>query len=264
MGFADIDGLRIHYHTARDLSVSHGQRVLYVHGTGCDGRVWQRHMRAIADSHTPVAIDLPGHGLSSGDGFRGVADYTHYTVQLAAHLGWDRFVIAGHSLGGGIALTAAVYYSERLAGMMLIDTGARLRVDPSVLENARRLAAGEEGIPIDPRLGFAKSTSQSVLDTINTLTTETDPGVTYKDWISDDTFDFMSRVGNIAVPAIAICGDEDYFTPVKYAQYFHDHMPNCQLEIIQNAGHWTYAEQPQTFDRIVQTYLANLVSYSSS
>ena len=129
MGFADIDGLRIHYHTARDLSVPHGQRVLYVHGTGCDGRVWQRHMRAIADSHTPVAIDLPGHGLSSGDGFRGVADYTHYTVQLAAHLGWDRFVIAGHSLGGGIALTAAVYYSERLAGMMLIDTGARLRVD---------------------------------------------------------------------------------------------------------------------------------------
>ena len=257
MGFADIDGLRIHYHTAGDLSASHGQRVLYVHGTGCDGRVWQRHMQAIADRHTPVAIDLPGHGLSSGDGFRGAADYTHYAIQLADHLGWDRFVIAGHSLGGGIALTSAVYYSERLAGMMLIDTGARLRVDPNVLENARQLAAGEESIPIDPRLGFAKSTSQSVVDAISTLTAETDPRVTCKDWVSDDTFDFMSRVGNIA-------GDEDYFTPVKYAQYLHDRMPNCQLEIIPQAGHWTYVEQPETFDRIVKTYLAHLAPYSSS
>ena len=258
MGFADIDGLRIHYHTAGHLGVSQGQRVLYVHGTGCDGRVWERHINAIADSHTPVAIDMPGHGQSSGSGFRGAADYTHYTVRLADHLGWDKFVIAGHSLGGGIALTTAIYYPDRLAGLMLIDTGARLRVDPNVLENSRRLAAGEEGIPIDPRLGFAKSTSQSLVDTINALTEETDPKVTYKDWISDDTFDCMSRVANIQTPSIAICGDEDYFTPAKYAQFFHDRMPNCQLQIIPQAGHWTYEEQPETFDRIVREYLDNL------
>lgn len=59
-------------------------------------------------------------------------------------------MIAGHFLGGGIALASAIYCSERLAGMMLIDTGARLRVDANVLENARQLAAGEAGIPIDP------------------------------------------------------------------------------------------------------------------
>jgi pimeloyl-ACP methyl ester carboxylesterase len=215
-------------------------------------------MQAITDSHTPVAIDLPGHGLSSGDGFRGVADYTHYTIQLADHLGWDRFVIAGHSLGGGIALALAIYCSERLAGMILIDTGARLRVDPNVLENARQLAAGEAGIPIDPRLGFAKSTPQAIVDTVNALTSETNPQVTYKDWISDDTCDFMSRVGKIKTPAIAICGDEDYFTPPKYARYFHDRMPNCQLEIIPRAGHWAYQEQPETFDRIVRGYLNKL------
>ena len=258
MGYADIDGLRIHYHSAGHLSVSKGQRVLYVHGTGCDGRVWQRHMRALADRHTPVAIDLPGHGQSSGSGFRGAADYTHYAVRLADHLGWDRFVIAGHSLGGGVALTAAIYYAERLAGMMLIDTGARLRVDPNVLENSRQLAAGEAGIAIDPRLGFAKSTPQSIVDAIDVLRVGTDPKVTYKDWISDDTFDCMSRVANIHTPSIAICGDEDYFTPVKYAEYFRDRMPHCQLAIIPQAGHWTYEEQPETFDRIVRTYLDTL------
>ena len=108
------------------------------------------------------------------------------------------------------------------------------------------------------RLGFAASTPQAVVDTLNTLTAETDPKVTYKDWISDDTFDCMSRIGNIHTPAIAVCGDEDYFTPVKYSEYFRDRLPNCQLEVIPRAGHWTYEEQPATFDRIVRAYLDTL------
>ena len=258
MGFANIDGLKIHYHTAGDLSVPKGQRVLYVHGTGCDGRVWTRHMTAIADEHASVAIDLPGHGQSEGSGFRGVADHTYFVTQLAAHLEWDRFVVAGHSLGGGIALALAVYHAELLEGMLLIDTGARLRVNPTVLENARRAVEGGELLPLDPRMGYAKSTPQSVIDSIQDITADADPRVTYKDWISDDSFDVMSRVASIQVPSLAICGEEDEFTPVKYHEFLRDRMPNCQLEVIKQAGHWTYTEQPETFDRAVRSYLDNL------
>jgi pimeloyl-ACP methyl ester carboxylesterase len=73
MGFVEIDGLRIHYHTIGELRPARGQCVLYVHGTGCNTKVWQPHMAAVAAAHTPVAIDLPGHGQSTGSGFRGVA-----------------------------------------------------------------------------------------------------------------------------------------------------------------------------------------------
>lgn len=258
MAFVEIDGLRIRYRSVGDVTAGKGHNLLYVHGTGCDGRVWERHMRAMAAQHTPVAIDLPGHGGSGGLGFRGVVDYTHSAVQLADRLGWQRFVIAGHSLGGGIALAAAVYHPDRLAGLMLIDTGARLRVDPNVLENSRRLAAGLDGMPIDPRLGFAQRTPQEVVDRLNALSAEADPRVTYRDWLADDSFDFMSRVDGIQTPALAVCGDEDYFTPVKYAEYFRDRMPNCRLEVISHAGHWTYEEQPDIFDRIVGEYLGTL------
>ena len=82
--------------------------------------------------------------------------------------------------------------------------------------------------------------------------------MTYRDWLADDSFDFMSRVGGIQTPALAICGDEDYFTPVKYAEYFRDRIANCRLEVIPHAGHWTYEEQPDTFDRIVLDYLGTL------
>ena len=55
MGVAEIDGLRIHYHAVGDPSAIRGQRVMYVHGTGCNTKVWAQHLEWIATAHTPVA-----------------------------------------------------------------------------------------------------------------------------------------------------------------------------------------------------------------
>lgn len=260
MGFAEIDGLRIHYHAARDLSAPKGQRVLYVHGTGCNTRVWEQHLSAIANTHTPVAIDLPGHGQSDGDGFRGMADHAHYVTELATALGWDRFVIAGHSMGGGIALTVALYHADRLNGMMLIDTGARLRVAPSIIQAAQRSAQTGRRGPADRTWGYARNTSQAIVEAIHTMTADCRLEIRYKDWICDDTFDVMSRVKDISVPTLAVCGDEDNLTPVKYHTYLRDHMPNCKLEVIPQAGHWPYMEQPAAFTRAVQSFLDRLAA----
>lgn len=258
MGSAKIDGLDIHYHAPRDPGAPRGQRVLYVHGTGCNGRVWADHMAAIADAHTPVAVDLPGHGRSTGRGFRGLADYAHVVMELGRALGWERFVVAGHSLGGGVALTAALYHSERLKGILLVDTGARLRVNPELLRMARAAADGEPARPTDRSWGFAASTPQTVVDTLDALTAGIDPRVTLADWIADDMFDVMTRVRDIRVPALAVCGAEDKLTPVKYHRYLEEQIPGCRLAVVEGGGHWAFREQPAAFDAIVRRFLDGL------
>ena len=255
MGFAEIDGLRIHYQSPRDPSDRQGQRVLYVHGTGCNTRVWDAHMAAIADAHTPVAIDLPGHGKSEGRGFRGAADYAHFVTELATHLGWPRFVVAGHSLGGAIALTTALYHADRLDGLVLVDTGARLRVHPDILKSAAGAAARGRATPTDRAWGFAPGTPQAVVDEVAALTADTDPRVTFADWMADDTFDVMSRVGEIRVPTLALCGQDDRLTPVRNHRFFQDRIPGCRLAIIRGAGHWVFREQPDEFTRVVRAFL---------
>jgi len=122
-----VDERTIHYHAFASPAPRIGHRLLYVHGTGCDGRVWAPHAAAIARAHTPVAIDLPGHGQSPGRGFRGIADYTYFVVELARALGWERFVVVGHSMGGAVALMTALHHGDLLEGLVLVDTGARLR-----------------------------------------------------------------------------------------------------------------------------------------
>jgi pimeloyl-ACP methyl ester carboxylesterase len=258
MGFVEIEGLKIHYHAVGDPGGKKGQRVMYIHGTGSNTRVWENHMEALADSHTPVAIDLPGHGQSEGLGFRGAADYAHFAVKLAESLDWDRFVVAGHSLGGAIALAATVYNMEMINGLMLIDTGARLRVHPDILKAALEAAQTGKPVPLDRSWAYARSTPQSVVDDMQNKTGVSDPWVTYRDWICDDSFDFTTRLKNIDVPSLAVCGEKDKLTPLKYHQFFKERMPRCQLAVIKNAGHWTYVEQPEEFNRIIREFLDSL------
>ena len=259
MATVTIDDLSINYLRHPASGAGGGQRIIYIHGTGCNGRVFERHMAALPQQHDAVAIDLPGHGGSEGRGFRGVGDYAYFTMAVVQALGWDSCVVAGHSLGGGIALATALYFPGVVSGLLLIDTGARLRVDPLIITYARRLAAGEQQ-PVDSRLGYADATPQAIIDDVNALTAGCDPRVTYRDWIANDTCDFMSRLPHISAPALAICGADDPLTPPKYHEYLTDHLPECTLEVIPDAGHWPFAEQPTAFDASVHAFLATLTS----
>jgi pimeloyl-ACP methyl ester carboxylesterase len=258
VGSVVIAGRTIRYHAADRPQPPTGHRVLYVHGTGCDGTVWGPHMAAIADVHEPVAIDLPGHGRSPGPGFRGVADYAHFVVELARALDWDRFVLVGHSMGGAIALLTALYHPEHLAGLVLVDTGARLRVDPALLRDAREAALRGRSAGSDRAWAFAPGTPQEVVNAVHALTEGTDPSVTHGDWIADDTFDVMPRVSQIRVPTLAVCGAEDRLTPVKYHRFLAAQIPGCRLTIIEGAGHWVFWEQPEAFTRAVRAFLDEL------
>jgi pimeloyl-ACP methyl ester carboxylesterase len=253
-----IEGLEIHYDHFAEKGSSNTHRVIYIHGTGCSGRVFGRHLRMLSERHEVVAIDLPGHGESDGSGFRSVVEHAFYVAGLIEKLGWDSCVVAGHSMGGGIAIALVVYFRQLVDGLLLIDTGARLRVNSKVIEKARKIAAGDHSIEVSSRFGYADSTSQSVVDEVNRINGGCDAKVIYKDWIADDSCDFLSRIGKIDVPTLAICGDQDPLTPVKYHEYLRDRMPNCKLAVIENSGHWPFAENPDAFDQEIIRFLDGL------
>jgi pimeloyl-ACP methyl ester carboxylesterase len=257
-GEVRVEGRRVAYRANGDPAGRRGQRVLYVHGTGCSGVVWDGHLAAIADAHTAVAIDLPAHGRSEGPSFRGAADHAHVVAELASALGWERFVVAGHSMGGAVALSCALYHAERLAGLVLVDTGARLRVHPDILRGARAAAAAGRR-PVTPReWAFARATPQALVDAVAAMTADIDPRVTYADWICDDSFDCLSRVGDIQLPTLAVCGQEDRLTPPAYHRFFASRIPRCELAVVRGAGHWVFQEQPEVFTRVVRDFLARL------
>lgn len=167
-------------------------------------------------------------------------------------------MLLGHSLGGAIALVVAAYDPDRLAGLCLVDTGARLRVDPDVLAATRAALTGIPGPEIDPRWSFGAATTDETIELVNRDRGDVAPDVVYRDWVADDTFDFLARLKHIHVRSIAIGGSEDRLTPVRNHIAFREFMPDCELAIIENSGHWPFYEQPEAFDDALEGFLATI------
>jgi pimeloyl-ACP methyl ester carboxylesterase len=71
------------------------------------------------------------------------------------------------------------------------------------------------------------------------------PGVLRGDFLACDRFDVMGRLGEVRLPTLVICGEEDQLTPPKYSQFLVDHIQGARLVTIPEAGHMVMLEKPQ-------------------
>ncbi|MHB8695900.1 MAG: alpha/beta fold hydrolase, partial [Solirubrobacteraceae bacterium] len=115
-----VCGHRLIYRTAGS-----GPPILFVHGLLADSTTWRRMMRVLARSHTVIAPDLFGHGESDRphDIDYSLGGHAAVLRDLLNYLGYERTTVVGHSLGGGIAMTFAHHYPERLDRLALIAPG---------------------------------------------------------------------------------------------------------------------------------------------
>ncbi len=112
--------------------------LICVHGAGGTHAHWGYQMRDLSDASLIYTIDLPGHGRSTPPGRTTVAEYGAALLDMIDVLGLERAALVGHSMGGAIALWAALQAPERVAGLGLVGTGGRLRVAPAILDGLSR------------------------------------------------------------------------------------------------------------------------------
>lgn len=121
MAFAQLSNVRLEYFL-------HGQgleHVLFIHGFQASARIWEKVQKALpADRYTSVAINNRGAGQSDAppnESDYGVPIFAGDAFALAAQLGWRRFTLVGHSLGGATAAQFALDRPEVLKGLVLLD-----------------------------------------------------------------------------------------------------------------------------------------------
>jgi pimeloyl-ACP methyl ester carboxylesterase len=105
-----------------------GVPFVLLHGFGNEAHIWDDFVPVIAPHYRTVALDLRGHGDSGHDPEQRY-DYEFHVRDLeaiTAALGIERFVLMGHSLGGRVATLFAGAHPERLAGLILVDSGPEL------------------------------------------------------------------------------------------------------------------------------------------
>lgn len=227
--------------------------VLFVHGAGASHLDWPPELRRLPEANA-IAPDLLGHGKSPGPGRRSIADYAADMVALLDALHLPRAIIAGHSMGGAIAQQMALDHAERVQGLVLIGTGAKLIVNDMILNGIRENPA--ETAALISRWAWAKDTPDAIRQQSTQRLLATDPDVTYGDYLACNGFHVVQRLSQITAPTLVIGGTADKMTPFKLSEALAQAIPNARLVPIANGGHMMMLEQPQTVAQALQAWLS--------
>jgi pimeloyl-ACP methyl ester carboxylesterase len=230
-----------------------GEKVLFIHGSGWNTHMWDSQKGYLKSSIEVLLVDLPGHGESPGDGCDSVEEYRDAVYEMVKELGADKCYIAGHSLGGAIALSLSLIYPDIFKGIILIGTGARLRVLPQILEGV--IKDKENTLRNVGGLAFSKKTSSVLKDQAFYEMMKCRGEVIYKDFSACNRFDVMNTVNSIRVPALIICGNDDALTLPKYSSYLHEIIHGSQLTLIDDAGHMVMMEKPMEVNRTIEEFI---------
>ena len=207
--------------------------ILLVHGAGGSHLSWRRQTRELAAAFRLVLVDLPGHGRSGGAGETTVQGYTRYVVDLMDALGLERVILGGHSMGGAIAVEAALRNPGRLGGLLLAIEGMA-------------------------NFLFGPEPSKDLVEEEKRLLGENSSEILLQDFTACDSFDVKDEVASINLPTLILCGKQDRLTPVKYSEFLHEGIKRSEIVFFDNCGHMPMLEQSDEFNRCVSSFLAGL------
>jgi proline iminopeptidase len=275
--FAAVNGFTLHY------TVRGRGPVLLLPSPGWGPSVQSYiPMPGFEERWTVVYFDTRHSGKSTGP-----EDATQYTLQhyiddidaFRTYLGQEQVFIAGHSAAGHQALAYGIAHSDRLLGIIAIDANVAIddvRMGEMIGRiNARRSRPfyQEHATYIDDAMALMSGQGGGPRPSIQDVIAATGAFYFHDPEIADEVFGTMEfddavlayskvsgfqrdvllpELARITVPTLLVYGDDDFqCDPVSQGQRAHDALPGSRFEVIADAGHMPWVEQPEAFAAVV-------------
>lgn len=262
--FIDIGGVRAH---VRDEGNPDGIPLVLIHGSGGSLHVWEGWVRELGSKARLISVDLPGHGLT-GTWPRNdysVKAYADFIEMMVDTLNIDRFVLAGHSLGGGVAWTFATTRPGRVSQLILLDAAGEHREAPLPTRLARLPVVGDIGVYFKSEQWVRRKLAEAYADPAmvtaervkRTAELQRFPGnreASLQRARTQRPLDPMP-LRHLSVPTLILWGAQDRWVPVADAFRFQNDIKGAELEIFEKLGHYPMEEDPNTTAAAVAAFL---------
>jgi pimeloyl-ACP methyl ester carboxylesterase len=267
--FVDVDGLRLRYRSWGEAGPDR-PNLLLIHGFGNSLQSFRELAPRLADCCRVIAIDLPGYGLSSKPVEFDYRNGPQAAVMLRAARALDlaNVVYVGHSLGGAIALQAAVQDREA-RGLVLLNPGIVTTGVPKIVQvtlpplprmSAKMFASREfrgeflrksyvnpaivtDSVVDDVMLG---ARSEGYMAGMTSLMQQYEEGAE------------IALAADVRVPVLIPWGNQDRNKPPEEAQTLQRLLPGSTLVRFEKAGHYVHEEAPQGVADAIEAWLAAL------
>jgi pimeloyl-ACP methyl ester carboxylesterase len=250
MPYLPRDGASIYYEVH-----GHGPAVLLTHGYSATADMWRGQLDTLARDHTVVTWDIRGHGRSEAPDDASAYSEAASVGDMAALLdacGAARAAIGGLSLGGYLSLAFHVAHPDRVAALMLFDTGPGYRNAQARTgwnEMAERMAVEFDQRGLDALAGGAEvrvsshRSAAGLARAARGILTQHDDRV-------------IASLPGVAVATLVLVGADDraFLTP---SEYMAARIPGARLVVLDGAGHAANIDQPKSFNEAVLGFLTD-------
>ena len=256
MGYATVEGRNIYYQYPQEAEahIKKGQTVLLVHGAYDNHKVWSAQYQYLERDHTPLALDLPGHGESQGPGISNSKGFREFIKAFVDVMGLTSFVFAGHSMGGSMALDYTLHYPEALEGLILVGSAPKWDDSEELIEMWK--ADPERARSSNMSYLFSQKTSDHIRKRYEEQLRATPDDVCLADIENCVSYDLVTKLNKIDPPALVICGEEEEW--IDGSRAIHAGLPHSTFEVVPDAGHAILVEQPDRLNAAIGSYLATL------
>ncbi|MBM3949007.1 MAG: alpha/beta fold hydrolase [SAR202 cluster bacterium] len=274
--YAKVNGTRLYY-----TSLGKGRPVIFLHGgLGFDHTYFRPWVEPLAKRFRVIFYDHRGNGRSEGRD--SLQDVDHSTWHddldaLRAYLGFDKFVLVGHSYGGALGQGYALRYQKHLSGLALVTTYCAWDYMDEIVANARARGTPEQAkavkdmlikhVPSDEafaQLGgvilplYFKRFDPKVAERIG-ATTKLSYQAFNRGFIDcHKTFDLTARLPEIKVSTLVIAGRDDWIMPVPRVERIHRGIPNSKLVMFEESGHFPFIEERKKFLKVLGDWMEAL------
>lgn len=273
------DGINQHYEVHGS-----GEPFLLHHGLTSNCRDWYRHLPWLTEKQRMVLIDARGHGMSSAP-----AGDEHYSWEIMAddanclleHLGIERAVIGGLSMGGGVSLAFALRYPEKVRALILCDS-AGTGVRPTTTTATPPASRDERARQMEDRVeelrqhGVMEVLGYRAIAAGTAARQVLEDEVQREEWLErlshfsvngaihstravyTTKVEGLESVKELTMPTLVVIGDEDGLLPA--AEWLRDELPNCRYALLTKVGHATARYKPEAWRSAVEGFLGDLAA----
>jgi pimeloyl-ACP methyl ester carboxylesterase len=262
----------------RYYDVGSGPIVLFLHGSGPGVTGW-RNFRGVlptfAERYRCLVLEFPGFGVSDDWGGHPMVTAQGAVTPFLDALGIDRVDIVGNSMGGGVGISTAINDPDRVARLVTIGGIGTNVFSPGPSEGIRLLQEFTEN-PTRQRLidwlnsmVFDQSlVTEELIEERWELATDPDTLAAARRMYGKAAFASMmtamatsdaplpwARMHKVTVPTLLTWGRDDRVSPLDMALIPMRTIPNAELHVFPNCGHWAMIEAKEAFESVVLAFL---------